>query len=305
MEKVLITGASGLLGKTIADKLHNLGFQVLTLSRMKKEDKNAFTWNVEKGEIDEEAVKNADYIIHLAGEGIADKKWTETRKKQIIESRTKSTHLLLRAIKNTKANIQAFISASAVGYYGAVNSEKIFTENDLPANDFLGQSCKAWEDSVDEISKLGIRTVKFRIGVVLSNKGGALPKMAAPFKYYMGAVLGDGKQYIPWVHINDVANAFLFAIKNEQLNGVYNLVAPNGGVSNKEFSEKLSKALSKPMFLPPVPSFVLKFVLGEMADVVLKGSKVSSKKLVDSGFNFEYNDLEMALQSLIKIDQKM
>jgi uncharacterized protein (TIGR01777 family) len=300
MEKVLITGASGLLGKMIADKLHNQGFQVLTLSRIKKEDKNAFTWNVEKGEIDEEAVKNADYVIHLAGEGIADKKWTETRKKQIIESRTKSTYLLLRAIKNTKANIQAFISASAVGYYGAVNSEKIFTENDLPANDFLGQSCKAWEDSVDEISKLGIRTVKFRIGVVLSNKGGALPKMAAPFKYYMGAVLGDGKQYIPWVHINDVANAFLFALKNEQLNGVYNLVAPNGGVSNKEFSEKLSKALSKPMFLPPVPSFALKFVLGEMADVVLKGSKVSSQKLSDTGFMFEYCDLEMALQSLIK-----
>jgi uncharacterized protein (TIGR01777 family) len=305
MEKVLITGASGLLGKTIADKLHNQGFQVLTLSRMKKEDKNAFTWNVEKGEIDEEAVKNADYVIHLAGEGIADKKWTETRKKQIIESRTKSTYLLLRAIKNTKANIQAFISASAVGYYGAVNSEKIFTENDLPANDFLGQSCKAWEDSVDEISKLGIRTVKFRIGVVLSNKGGALPKMAAPFKFYMGAILGNGKQYIPWVHINDVAKAFVFAIKNEKLNGTYNLVAPNGGISNKEFSKILAKVLSKPMFLPPVPSFALKFVLGEMADVVLKGSRVSSKKLVDSGFNFEYNDLEMALQSLIKIDQKM
>jgi uncharacterized protein (TIGR01777 family) len=305
MEKVLITGASGLLGKMIADKLHNQGFQVLTLSRIKKEDKNAFTWNVEKGEIDEEAVKNADYVIHLAGEGIADKKWTETRKKQIIESRTKSTHLLLRAIKNTKANIQAFISASAVGYYGAVNSEKIFTENDLPANDFLGQSCKAWEDSVDEISKLGIRTVKFRIGVVLSNKGGALPKMAAPFKFYMGAALGNGKQYIPWVHINDVAKAFVFAIKNEKLNGTYNLVAPNGGISNKEFSKILAKVLSKPMFLPPVPSFALKFVLGEMADVVLKGSRVSSKKLVDSGFNFEYNDLEMALQSLIKIDQKM
>jgi len=300
MEKVLITGASGLLGNAIIENLKQEDFEIITLSRIKKSDKNAFTWNVEKGEIDEEAVKKADYIIHLAGEGIADKKWTDKRKKQIIESRTKSTQLLLKAIKNSGVNIKAFISASAVGYYGAINSEKIFTENDLPANDFLGQSCKAWEDSVDEISKLGIRTVKFRIGVVLSNKGGALPKMAAPFKYYMGAILGNGKQYIPWVHINDVAKAFVFAIKNKNLSGAYNLVAPNGGVSNKEFSKTLSKVLSKPMFLPPVPSFALKFVLGEMADVVLKGSRVSSKKLVDSGFNFEYNDLEMALQSLIK-----
>jgi uncharacterized protein (TIGR01777 family) len=300
MEKVLITGASGLLGNAIIENLKQEDFEIITLSRIKKSDKNAFTWNVEKGEIDEEAVKKADYIIHLAGEGIADKKWTDKRKKQIIESRTKSTQLLLKAIKNSGVNIKAFISASAVGYYGAINSEKIFTENDLPANDFLGQSCKAWEDSVDEISKLGIRTVKFRIGVVLSNKGGALPKMAAPFKYYMGAILGNGKQYIPWVHINDVAKAFVFAIKNKNLSGAYNLVAPNGGVSNKEFSKTLSKVLSKPMFLPPVPSFALKFVLGEMADVVLKGSRVSSKKLVDSGFNFDYNDLEMALQSLIK-----
>jgi uncharacterized protein (TIGR01777 family) len=186
MEKVLISGASGLLGKAISEKLQTKGFEVLTLSRSRKNDKNAFWWNIDKGEIEEEAVKNANYIIHLAGEGIADKKWTDERKKQIIESRTKSTQLLLKAINNTGAKIKAFVSASAVGYYGAVTSEKIFSENDLPANDFLGQSCKAWEDSVDEIAKFGIRTVKFRIGVVLSKDGGALPKMAAPFKFTWG-----------------------------------------------------------------------------------------------------------------------
>ncbi len=300
MEKVLITGASGLLGKTIADKIRNQGFQVLTLSRSKKEDKNAFVWNVEKGEIDEEALKKADYIIHLAGEGIADKKWTDKRKKQIIESRTKSTQLLLKAIQNSGANIKAFIAASAVGYYGAITDEHIFTENDLPTNDFLSHSCKAWEDSVDEISNTGIRTVKYRIGVVLSKDGGALPKMAAPFKCYMGSALGSGKQYIPWIHINDVANAFVFAIKNEQLKGVYNLVAPDGGISNKEFSKTLAKVLLKPMFLLPVPEFALKLALGEMADIVLKGSRVSSKKLSDTGFMFENSDLEMALKSLIQ-----
>lgn len=299
MEKVLISGASGLLGKAIAEKLRNKGFEVLTLSRSRKNDKNSFVWNIEKGQIEEEAVKNSDYMIHLAGEGIADKKWTDERKKQIIESRTKSTQLLLKAIKSTGANIKAFVSASAVGYYGAVTSEKIFSENDLPANDFLGQSCKAWEDSVDEISKLGIRTVKFRIGVVLSKDGGALPKMAAPFKFYMGAVLGSGKQYIPWVHINDVANAFMFAIQNEQLNGAYNLTAPGGGVSNREFSKILAKVLSKPILLPPVPEFALKLLLGEMADLVLKGSRVSSKKLSDTGFKFEYDDLGLALTKLI------
>lgn len=298
MQKVLISGASGLLGKAIAEKLRNKGFEVLTLSRSRKNDKNTFVWNIEKGEIDEDAVKNADFIIHLAGEGIADKKWTDERKKQIIDSRTKSTQLLLKAIKNTEANIKAFVSASAVGYYGAITSEKIYTENDLPANDFLGISCKAWEDSVEEISKIGIRTVKFRIGVVLSKDGGALPKMAAPFKFYMGALLGSGKQYIPWVHINDVANAFIFAIQNEQLNGAYNLTAPGGGVSNSEFSKVLAKVLSKPILLSPVPEFALKLVLGERADLVLKGSRISSKKLSDTGFKFVYDDLEVALNNL-------
>ncbi|MFN7012672.1 MAG: TIGR01777 family oxidoreductase [Bacteroidia bacterium] len=300
MEKVLISGASGLLGKAITEKLQSKGYEVLTLSRSRKNHKNAFLWNVDKGEIEEDAVINADYIIHLAGEGIADKKWTDKRKKQIIESRTKSTQLLLKAIKNTGAKIKAFVSASAVGYYGAVTSEKVFNENDLPAIDFLGQSCKAWEESVDKIATLGIRTVKFRIGVVLSKDGGALTKMAAPYKFYMGAVLGNGKQYIPWVHINDVANAFVFAIQNEQLNGSYNLTAPGGGVSNRQFSKVLAKVLSKPILLPPVPEFALKLLLGDMADLVLKGSRVSSKKLSDTGFKFEYDDLEMTVKSLLQ-----
>lgn len=300
MEKVLITGASGLLGNAIAEKLKNKGYEVLSLSRRPQNKKNAFTWNVEKGTIDENAVKNADYIIHLAGEGIADKKWTAERKKQIIESRANSTTLLHKAIKNSGATIKAFVSASAVGYYGAVNSEKIYTENDLPADDFLGTSCRIWEESVDKISAEGIRTVKYRIGVVLSKDGGALPKMAAPFKFYAGAVLGSGKQYIPWVHINDLANAFVYAIQNNQLNGVYNLVAPDGGQSNKAFTQALSQVLSKPLILPPVPGFVLKLVLGEMSNIVLKGSRVSSKKLIDSGFQFEYSNLEMALKSIIE-----
>ncbi len=300
MEKVLISGASGLLGKAISEKLQSKGFEVLSLSRSRKNDKNAFWWDVDKGEIEEEAVKKADYIIHLAGEGIADKKWTDERKKQIIESRTKTTQLLLKAIKNTGANIKAFVSASAVGYYGAITSEKIYTENDLPANDFLGISCMAWENSVEEISKLGIRTVKYRIGVVLSKDGGALPKMAAPFKFFMGAVLGSGKQYIPWIHINDVANAFVFAIQNEHLNGVYNLTAPGGGVSNRDFSKVLAKVLAKPLFLPSIPEFVLKLIMGEMADIVLKGSRVSSKKISDTGFKFEYDNLELTLINLLK-----
>lgn len=300
MEKVLVTGASGLLGKVISEKLNQQDYEVLRLSRKLNNDKNTFVWNVDKGTIDENAVKNADYIIHLAGEGIAEKKWTAERKKQIIGSRVKSTELLHKAIKNTGADIKAFISASAVGYYGAITSEKIFTENDLPADDFLGTSCRIWEDSVDKIAAEGIRTVKYRIGVVLSKEGGALPKMAAPFKFYAGAVLGSGKQYIPWVHINDVANAFVFAIQNNQLNGVYNLVAPDDGQSNAIFTQMLAQVLNKPLILPAVPELVLKLALGEMADVVLKGSRVSSKKLRDYSFQFEYDNLEKALNSLFK-----
>ncbi len=299
MEKVLITGATGLLGTAISKKLTENGYEALILSRKLNSNNNSFKWNVEIGEIDDRALQHANYIIHLTGAGIAEERWTKYRKVEILESRVKSTRLLYEAIKRTKASVKAFISASAVGYYGSITSDHIFVENDPPANDFLGKVCKTWEDSVDEINSLGIRTVKFRLGVVLSKDGGALPKMLFLFNNYLGAILGNGKQYIPWVHIEDVASAFLFALKNTELKGTYNLVAPDFGKTNRDFSIILSKVLAKPIFLPPVPEFLLKIFLGEMSDLVLKGSPVSSEKLSKTGFRFQYTDLETTLKSVI------
>jgi uncharacterized protein len=299
MPNVLITGASGLLGKAISKRLTEEGFSVLSLSRTKGKSKTSFVWDVLNNRIDIDAIKQADYIIHLAGEGIADKRWTVKRKQEIVESRVKSTALLLRAINETGAKPKAFISASAVGFYGAISSEKIYTETDVPANDFLGNSCRQWEESVDEVSQIGFRTVKFRIGVVLSKEGGAFPKMYAPFRFYAGAIIGSGKQYIPWVHIDDVARAFIFAIKQEHLQGVFNLVNPTGGCSNKEFTKTLARVCGRPLLLPSIPAFVLKVVLGEMASIVLEGSRVSSEKIQQAGFRFKYSNLNQCIEELL------
>lgn len=299
MNKILITGASGLIGSELSDFLLQKNYEIVKLVRTKNNIPNIFLWDIEKSFIENGALENIDYVIHLSGAGIGDKRWTEKRKKEIIDSRIKSTELLFNSFSKMKIKPKAIISASAVGYYGAITSDKTFNEDDPPANDFLGNVCKLWEDSVNKFDELGMRTVKLRLGVILSNNGGALKKMLLPVKLGMSSGLGNGNQYMPWIHIQDVLSIFLHCIENENINGAYNVTAPFS-VTNKIFIKNLAQVFNKPFFMPNVPSFIMKLLFGEMSNIILYGSKVSSQKIIDAGYKFKFPELGMALLDLFK-----
>lgn len=300
MAKVLISGGTGSIGSLMADFLHRQGHEVGLLSRSEKNDGTfkTYKWNIKDNYLDPEALESCDYIIHLAGAGIADKAWTAGRKKEIIESRVLSTDLLYNQVKKHKTPLKAFISASAVGYYGQVTSNKNFTEKDKSANDFVGKTCFLWEQAAEQFEDLGIRTVRLRIGVVLMEKGGALEKMVQPIRMGFGSPLGSGKQYIPWIHVDDLIGMFFKALTSDDMSGAYNAVAPEPA-SNAEFTRILARVLNKKLWLPNVPAFVLKALLGERASLVLKGSRVSSQKIESTGFTFKYGSLEPALKNLL------
>lgn len=299
-KNVLITGASGLVGTRLTTLLMQKGYQISHLSRSSSAGPiRTFLWDVNAGTIENGALDEVDTIIHLAGAGIADKRWSASRKKEILESRTKSTELLFQKLKQSKHNIKTFVSASAIGIYGEGGSERTFTEEDLPAHDFLAEVVRQWEDSVSQIESLGIRVVKIRIGILLSENGGALAEMVKPIKWGVGSPLGSGEQLMSWIHIDDACRIFIKGIEDESMKGVYNAVTPNP-VSNKQLTKEIARVLNKPLWLPNVPGFVLKLVLGEMADLVLKGSKVSAGKIQDSNFDFQFLDLKEALEDLLK-----
>tara|TARA_R110000782_G_scaffold270486_1_gene372050 strand:+ start:118622 stop:119539 length:918 start_codon:yes stop_codon:yes gene_type:complete len=301
-KKVLITGGTGLVGTVLAKLIVEKGDLVTILTR----DKNRTSkhpnitysfWDIDQGIIDKEELLSANYMVHLAGAGIADKPWSEKRKKEILDSRVEPIKLIHNGLKNNSHQLKAFVSASGVGYYGAITTNTIFEETATPANDFLGETCLKWEQAVDELNDLSIRTVKLRTGIVLAKNGGALPKMMQPFKFGLGAALGSGKQIMPWIHIDDLAQLYVAAIENHSFNGAYNSIA--GNVSNKDFSKMLSKAMNKPFWLPNVPGFMLKLFLGEMAVILLEGSAASNQKLLQTGFNFQFADLEEGLRKLV------
>jgi uncharacterized protein (TIGR01777 family) len=300
MAKVLISGGTGSIGSLMADFLHRQGHEVGLLSRSEKNDGTfkTYKWNIKDNYLDPEALESCDYIIHLAGAGIADKAWTAGRKKEIIESRVLSTDLLYNQVKKHKTPLKAFISASAVGYYGQVTSNKNFTEKDKSANDFVGKTCFLWEQAAEQFEDLGIRTVRLRIGVVLMEKGGALEKMVQPIRMGFGSPLGPGKQYIPWIHVDDLIGMFYKALTSDDMSGAYNAVAPEPA-RNAEFTRILAQVLNKKLWLPNVPAFVLKALLGDRASLVLKGSRVSSQKIESTGFTFKYTSLEPALKNLL------
>ncbi len=300
IRNILITGASGLVGTHLTEMLLQKGYHVAHLGRYKKRGNvSSFQWNIENGELEEDALKGVDVIIHLAGAGVADKRWTTQRKKEILESRTKSTALLFEKLKAGNHSVKAFISASAMGYYGFDgNEDKEFSENDPAGTDFLAHVTKKWEEEVDKISTLGIRTCKMRIGIVLSGKGGALRQMTTPIRYGVGAPLGSGKQMMPWIHIDDLCAMFFKAMEDETMHGSYNATGANA-CTNAELTKVIAKVLQKPLWLPNVPEFVLKIILGEMAGMVVGGAKVSSKKIQQAGFEFKFTDLEKAVADLL------
>ncbi|MBI3219669.1 MAG: TIGR01777 family protein [Bacteroidetes bacterium] len=297
--KILITGASGLVGTHLSQLLLQKGYEVVQLGRSKKSGNiPSFVWNVEKQEIDTQALEGVDTIVHLAGAGIADKRWNEARKKEILESRTHSTRLLFNTLKQTTHQVKNFISASAIGYYGFEETNAVFTEESNAGKDYLAHVTKQWEAEADQMTTLGIRLVKIRIGIVLSEKGGALAEMAKPVQWGVGSPLGSGKQCLSWIHIDDLCALFAKAIEDTHWQGAYNGVGKTWA-TNAELTKVIAKVLHRPLWLPPVPAFVLKIILGEMASLVVTGSKVSNEKVERSGFTYAYTDLEKAVANLL------
>lgn len=301
MSRVLITGGSGLIGQDLRIRLEERGYKVALLSRSarKARQTKSFTWDIDKGEIDRDALNNSDYIIHLAGANIGALRWTRKRKQEIRSSRIDSIDLIFNNLDLQQKKLKAFISSSAIGYYGAINSEHIFNETDPPSGDFLGRTCKEWEDAADRFAEAGIRTVKIRTGIVLSNKGGALSKLQLPVKLGFGVPLGNGKQYMPWIHMDDLGAIYLQALEDEKMFGAYNAVAPEH-ITNEELTRRLAQALKKPFWIPNIPSFLMKLLFGEMAAMLLYGSRISSEKIREAGFSFRFPDTESAFNELFK-----
>lgn len=296
---VLVTGATGLIGSRLTEMLTDNGYRLKCLSRARPEgSNNVYRWTISEAFIEEGAFDSVDAIVHLAGEGIADKPWNGKRKREILESRTHSTRLIHQYLKSTPHQINTFVCASGIGYYGYGSDDEVFTEDQEPATDFLAEVVRQWEGEADEIGKLGIRTIKIRTGIVLSEEGGALKELVQPVKWGMGAPLGSGNQYMSWIHIDDLCRLYLYAIENPNMQGAYNGVGPTWS-TNREITREIARILKRPLWLPPIPAFLLKLVLGEMADLVLKGSKISATKVQQTGFTFHYPDLTAALSNLL------
>jgi hypothetical protein len=299
MAIILITGGSGLVGKALTKRLILEGHEVRILSRHPKSTDSikSFFWNVEKQKVDEKAFENIEHIVHLAGSGIADKRWTNARKQDIIDSRVNSMKLITDVVKKKNIKLKSFVGASAIGIYGMTTSEKIFSEIDNGTDDFLTQSCTKWENSYQQIQTLSSKNCIIRIGVVLSKDGGALKKLLPLFQLGLGSAVGSGKQYMPWIFIDDLISVFYEALFNQNFSGIYNAVSSEH-ITNQQFSKQLSKSLSKPFFVPNVPSFLLKLLFGEMANVLLEGSRVSNQKLLNSGFLLKYPSIFRALNKI-------
>ncbi|CCG98277.1 protein of unknown function DUF1731 [Fibrella aestuarina BUZ 2] len=303
MNTVLITGGTGTIGRRLTQLLLQQGCTVTHLSRSPKASSDGvqtYQWNVDTSELDPRAIETADHIVHLAGAGVADGRWTDARKKEILESRTQSTALLAEALRSTNHHVKSFISSSAIGYYGSDTGDRPLRENSPAGSDFLAQVTRAWERSVDPIADLGIRTVRIRTGVVLAKEGGALPKLAQPIRLGVGAPIGSGDQYISWIHLDDICQLYIEAIRNEQWNGVYNGVAP-GPVTNADLTSRIADVLEKPQILPNIPAFAIKLLFGEMAITVLGGSYVLNKRVADeTDFHYKFPDLRKALEDLLR-----
>jgi uncharacterized protein (TIGR01777 family) len=301
MAKVLITGGSGSIGRYLIPRLLFSMHQVSIIGRTKKEipGVESYTWDLDKEELDERALNGVTHIMHLAGAGIADKPWSPNRKKEIIESRVKPLHMLASALSKRNQRIEAIISSSAVGYYGGLTSETIFDEDAGSASDFLGSTCQMWEDAVQFFKPVADREVRIRTSVVLMKDSGALPKLVRPTKLGFGAAIGSGKQWMPWIHIDDLVELYFEAMVNKNLHDAYNAAAPEHADQNTMINS-IGRALGRPTFLPPVPKFLIKAVMGEMSTVITEGSRVSCQKVLDAGFEFKFPELQAALNNLLK-----
>lgn len=300
MITILITGGSGLVGSHLTRLLLSEGYAVRHLSRSGRPDAPvpAFKWDMGTGFVDPRALEQVDHIIHLSGAGIADKRWTTQRMRILHSSRVDAATLLHRAMESSGAWPQSFISASGSNYYGTLTADRTFTEKEPPADDALGRLCQAWEDAADAWSPQ-CRVVKLRTSMVLAREGGALPKLAAPARFGLASPIGHGQQWMPWVHIDDVARAYLHAVQRTDVQGAYNIAAPED-VRNRDLMQMLAHAFDRPFLLPVVPRVALRTLLGELSSMVLEGSRISSAKLIESGFAFRHPGLQAALRDLLQ-----
>lgn len=296
---VMITGGSGLVGKHLTSVLLARGYKVSHLSRNANQfgKVRVFRWDPEKKILDPAVFEGVDFIVHLAGANIGEKRWTKKRKAEILKSRVEPSQLLYKVLSENAIRLKAFISASATGYYGSVTSDKIFNEKDPASDDFTGTICRQWEEAIDKFDDYGIRTVKIRTAVVLAKNNSALSKLMVPAKFGFLIRTGNGRQYLPWIHITDLCNIYLKAIEDSGMSGAYNAVSPQH-FTNKDFIKTLAHVMKRSVFPLPVPSIALRAALGEMSDVILKGSRVSSQKISDAGYCFVSGDLNEALINL-------
>jgi uncharacterized protein (TIGR01777 family) len=297
---VLITGGSGLIGRYLTTALLSEGYAVSHLSRNTGAygKVRVFRWNPDKKTADPGIFEGVDYLIHLAGANIGDKCWTKKRKEEIVTSRAENARFLHKLISEGRIALKGYITASATGYYGSFTSERIFTEEDPPSEDFLGTTCRLWEEGADLFADMGIRTVKIRTAVILEKSDGALSKMMKPAKFGLVVRLGNGKQYFPWIHINDLCNIYLMALKDQNMSGAYNAVAPEH-INHNDLVRTMAGIMDKPFFLPPVPAGIIRLLMGEMSDIVLKGSRISCEKIIKAGYTFQFDKLDAALKNVI------
>ncbi len=304
MEKrIIITGATGLLGKEICRQLIKIGHKPIIFTRSIEKAKTLIPsaedyvkWVPDNADSWKNHLCNCDSIIHLAGENVMGGRWTEDHKRRVFESRINTTNSLIDAISKCEKKPESFISASAVGYYD--NSiGKVFDESAEPGTGFLTEVTCAWEKAASEVEKLGVRRASIRLGIVLDKNEGALAKMITPFKFFIGGPLGSGEQWFPWIHIEDAARLFIHAVENDNVEGALNGVSP-GIVTMDEFSNTLGETLHRPSFFR-VPGFILKIMLGEAAGPIINGSKIIPKRTLASGFNFEFKDSDSALTDLL------
>lgn len=300
MSTILITGGSGLIGSALVPMLLEAGHDVRIIGRSvaRRSSVPGFKWDIGKMTMDEAALDGVTHIIHLAGAGIADERWTDKRKQEILESRVMPMKLLADTLKRRGQRLEAFITASGIGYYGAVTTDIIYKEERDPANDFLGKTCQLWEEAVCLFDDIADREVRLRTGIVLDPKGGALAKLMLPARFGLAASLGSGEQWMPWIHIEDMCRIYKMVVEDDTISGAFNAVAPHHA-TQQQMLAAISKAMGKPFFLPGVPKVLTRIAMGDMALMLTEGSRVSSEKLENTGFVFKYPVLDVALESLV------
>ncbi len=293
MKNILIVGGSGYVGKALTKKLQAIGYNVSWLTRKINKSINTpqYLWDWKQNNIDLDSINKSEVLVNLAGANVNGQRWNKKWKKEIYDSRVKATDFLFKIISQHPNKIKTFVSASATGYYGDVTSEKIFHETDFPGKDFLAITCNDWEQAATKFSNLGIRTSIIRTGIIFSENSEAYKKISLPIRFGFGAAIGNGRQYFPWIHLDDLCGIYLKAISDNSMQGIFNSVAPQF-ITNAQVTKALANHFHNHIWLPNIPPIVIRILFGEIADSLLNGSRISSEKIIECGFRFKYSCID-------------